>query len=121
MSMICAALETDSSVLRLIGIPNHDRQRHFGVCSKSIIDTNYDGENASPVLKSSEMRNIMKKVSFQPLYCGGERCTLKLCRELKRAPVGVVWELGEGLPAQVSSSSLDHGSKLRDPSPKALV
>ncbi|GFV95658.1 hypothetical protein TNCV_2009751 [Trichonephila clavipes] len=29
---------------------------------KSIIDTDTDGENASPVLKSSEMRNIMKKV-----------------------------------------------------------
>ncbi|GFV53615.1 hypothetical protein TNCV_2643341 [Trichonephila clavipes] len=25
------------------------------------------------------------------------------------------------MPAQVSSSSLDHGSKIRDPSPKALV
>ncbi|GFT95818.1 hypothetical protein TNCV_311711 [Trichonephila clavipes] len=34
--------------------------------SKSIIDSDSDGENemnnASPVLKSSEMRNIMKKV-----------------------------------------------------------
>ncbi|GFW82930.1 hypothetical protein TNCV_2209821 [Trichonephila clavipes] len=40
---------------------------------------------------------------------------------LKRPPVGVVWELGEGVPAQVSSTSLDHGSKLRGPSPKALV
>ncbi|GFX72264.1 hypothetical protein TNCV_4551861 [Trichonephila clavipes] len=29
--------------------------------SKSIIDTDSDGENASPILKSSEMRNIMKK------------------------------------------------------------
>ncbi|GFY09654.1 hypothetical protein TNCV_381491 [Trichonephila clavipes] len=29
--------------------------------SKSIIDTDSDGENAYPVLKSSEMRNIMKK------------------------------------------------------------
>ncbi|GFW18970.1 hypothetical protein TNCV_164861 [Trichonephila clavipes] len=28
---------------------------------------------------------------------------------------------GEELPAQVSSSSLDHGSKLRGASPKALV
>ncbi|GFU17351.1 hypothetical protein TNCV_4239611 [Trichonephila clavipes] len=26
-----------------------------------------------------------------------------------------------GVPAQVSSTSLDHGSKLRGPSPKALV
>ncbi|GFX03673.1 hypothetical protein TNCV_2112451 [Trichonephila clavipes] len=42
-------------------------------------------------------------------------------RELKRPPVGVVWWLGEGVPDQESSSSLDHGSKLRGPSPKALV
>ncbi|GFV20104.1 hypothetical protein TNCV_4194031 [Trichonephila clavipes] len=50
----------------------------------------------------------------------GERCTLNLSK-LKRPPVGVVWKLGEGeLLAQVSSSSLDHGSKLRGQSPKAL-
>ncbi|GFW88644.1 hypothetical protein TNCV_829131 [Trichonephila clavipes] len=30
--------------------------------SKSIIDTDFNGENASPVLKSSEMRSILKKV-----------------------------------------------------------
>ncbi|GFT06559.1 hypothetical protein TNCV_3356751 [Trichonephila clavipes] len=29
---------------------------------------------------------------------------------LKHPPVGVVWKFGEGVPAQVSSSSLDHGS-----------
>ncbi|GFS90487.1 hypothetical protein TNCV_4096961 [Trichonephila clavipes] len=29
--------------------------------SKNIFDTDSDSENASPVLKSSEMRNIMKK------------------------------------------------------------
>ncbi|GFU39235.1 hypothetical protein TNCV_1903171 [Trichonephila clavipes] len=39
------------------------------------------------------------------------------CREevLKRPLVDVVWKLGEGVPAQVSSSSLDQGSKLRYP------
>ncbi|GFT30354.1 uncharacterized protein TNCV_2376541 [Trichonephila clavipes] len=37
------------------------------------------------------------------------------CQELKRPPVDVVWLL-----AQVSSSSLYQGSKLRGPSPKAL-
>ncbi|GFT03982.1 hypothetical protein TNCV_1731261 [Trichonephila clavipes] len=31
-----------------------------------------------------------------------------------------MWKLGDVMPAQVSSSSLDHGSKLRGPSPKAL-
>ncbi|GFV38215.1 hypothetical protein TNCV_4792011 [Trichonephila clavipes] len=46
----------------------------------------------------------------------GQRCTLNL----ELPPVGVVC-LGEGVPAQVSSTSLDHGSKLRGPSPKALV
>ncbi|GFX30556.1 uncharacterized protein TNCV_3462071 [Trichonephila clavipes] len=35
-------------------------------------------------------------------------------------PVGVVVRRGE-VPAQVTSSSLDHGSKSRSPSPKALV
>ncbi|GFT59320.1 hypothetical protein TNCV_3892461 [Trichonephila clavipes] len=30
-------------------------------------------------------------------------------------------ECGEGVPGQVSSSSLDHGSKLRSPSPIGLV
>ncbi|GFW40837.1 hypothetical protein TNCV_4368851 [Trichonephila clavipes] len=39
--------------------------------------------------------------------------------ELKRPPVGVVWKLGEAVPAQVSSTSIDHGSKLRGPSPKS--
>ncbi|GBN21589.1 hypothetical protein AVEN_112388-1 [Araneus ventricosus] len=34
----------------------------------------------------------------------------------KRPPVGVEWELGEGVPAQVLSSSSDRGSKLRGPS-----
>ncbi|GFS61718.1 hypothetical protein TNCV_2169471 [Trichonephila clavipes] len=35
---------------------------------------------------------------------------------LKRSPVDVVGKLGEDVPAQVSSLSLNHGSKLRDPS-----
>ncbi|GBM32202.1 hypothetical protein AVEN_131594-1 [Araneus ventricosus] len=30
----------------------------------------------------------------------------------KRPPVGVAWKFGEEVPAQVSSSSSDHGSKL---------
>ncbi|GBM05973.1 hypothetical protein AVEN_80564-1 [Araneus ventricosus] len=33
----------------------------------------------------------------------------------KRTPVGVAWKLGEGVPAQVSSSSSDRGLKLRGP------
>ncbi|GBL83992.1 hypothetical protein AVEN_23495-1 [Araneus ventricosus] len=34
---------------------------------------------------------------------------------VKRPPVGVAWNFGEGVPAQVSSSSSDRGSKLRGP------
>ncbi|GFW34101.1 hypothetical protein TNCV_287841 [Trichonephila clavipes] len=49
----------------------------------------------------------------------GGRCT-KILSMLKRSPVGVVWKLGEGVSAQASFSSRDHGSKLRDPSPKDL-
>ncbi|GFT46920.1 hypothetical protein TNCV_1720371 [Trichonephila clavipes] len=35
--------------------------------------------------------------------------------------LSLVWLFGEGMPAHMSFSSLDHGSKLRGPSPKALV
>ncbi|GFY13176.1 uncharacterized protein TNCV_364231 [Trichonephila clavipes] len=51
----------------------------------------------------------------------GQRCTLNLSRaETSSHWCGVVVRRG-GVPAQVSSTSLDHGSKLRGPSPKALV
>ncbi|GFS62362.1 hypothetical protein TNCV_5032101 [Trichonephila clavipes] len=40
---------------------------------------------------------------------------------LKHSPVGVVWKLGQRLPAQVSSLSHDYGSKRRGPSPIALM
>ncbi|GFT25984.1 hypothetical protein TNCV_5126491 [Trichonephila clavipes] len=40
--------------------------------------------------------------------------------ERKGPPVGEVWKLGEDVPAQMSSSSLDLSSKLRIPSPKTL-
>ncbi|GFV50030.1 uncharacterized protein TNCV_2354151 [Trichonephila clavipes] len=49
-----------------------------------------------------------------------QRCTLNLSRA-ETSSLGVVWLLGEGVPGQVSSMSLDHSSKLRGPSPKALV
>ncbi|GFX06650.1 hypothetical protein TNCV_382461 [Trichonephila clavipes] len=45
----------------------------------------------------------------------GQRCTLNLSRA--DTSVGVV--VSRGVPAQVSSTSLDHGSKLRGPSPKS--
>ncbi|GFV41461.1 uncharacterized protein TNCV_5016181 [Trichonephila clavipes] len=52
----------------------------------------------------------------------GQRCTLNLSRAETSSVVwcGVVVRRG-GVPAQVSSTSLDHGSKLRGPLPKALV
>ncbi|GBN90772.1 hypothetical protein AVEN_94199-1 [Araneus ventricosus] len=37
----------------------------------------------------------------------------------KRPPVGAAWKFGEGVPAQVSSSSSDCGSKSRSPSPNS--
>ncbi|GFW86946.1 uncharacterized protein TNCV_2811011 [Trichonephila clavipes] len=50
----------------------------------------------------------------------GQRCTLNLSRaETSSRWCGVV--VRRGVPAQVPSTSLDHGSKLRGPSPKALV
>ncbi|GFX43327.1 uncharacterized protein TNCV_2390351 [Trichonephila clavipes] len=50
----------------------------------------------------------------------GERCTLNLSRAQRSSRwCGVV--VRRGVPAQVSSTSLDHGSKLRGMSPKALV
>ncbi|GFU83249.1 uncharacterized protein TNCV_3738601 [Trichonephila clavipes] len=51
----------------------------------------------------------------------GARCTLNLLRaQASSRWCGVIVRRG-GAPAQVSFSSLDHGSKLRGPSPKALV
>ncbi|GFW47549.1 uncharacterized protein TNCV_3177131 [Trichonephila clavipes] len=50
----------------------------------------------------------------------GQRCTLNLSRaETSSSWCGVV--VRRGVTAQVSSTSLNHGSKLRGPSPKALV
>ncbi|GFX01635.1 integrase catalytic domain-containing protein [Trichonephila clavipes] len=50
----------------------------------------------------------------------GQRCTLNLSRaQTSSRWCGVV--VRRGMPAQVSSTSLDHGSKSRGPSPKALV
>ncbi|GFX29749.1 uncharacterized protein TNCV_2750831 [Trichonephila clavipes] len=51
----------------------------------------------------------------------GKRCTLNLLRaQTSSRWCGVVVKRG-GVPAQVTSSSLDHGSKLRGSLPKAIV
>ncbi|GFU61154.1 uncharacterized protein TNCV_4084091 [Trichonephila clavipes] len=50
----------------------------------------------------------------------GQRCTLNL----SRAETSSSWccvAVRRGVPPRVSSTSLDHGSKLLGPSPKALV
>ncbi|GFY25114.1 uncharacterized protein TNCV_2693051 [Trichonephila clavipes] len=48
-----------------------------------------------------------------------QRCTLNVWRaETSSRWCGVV--VRRGVPAQVSSTSLDHGSKIRGPSPKSL-
>ncbi|GFV50793.1 uncharacterized protein TNCV_4237481 [Trichonephila clavipes] len=48
----------------------------------------------------------------------GKRCTLNLSRaQMSSRWCGVV--VRRGVPAQVSCTSLDHGSKLRGPSPKS--
>ncbi|GFX20066.1 uncharacterized protein TNCV_1436261 [Trichonephila clavipes] len=76
----------------------------------------------SPVLKILDHgRHVMSSspVPFKTRR-GGQRCTLNLSRaETSSHWCGVV--VRRRRAAQVSSSSLDHGSELRGPSPKALV
>ncbi|GFY08938.1 uncharacterized protein TNCV_4661301 [Trichonephila clavipes] len=76
----------------------------------------------SPVVKVSDRGRHVMSSSPVPLKNRrvGQRCTLNLSRaEMSSRWCGVV--VRKGVPAQVSSTSLDHGSKLRSPSPKALV
>ncbi|GFX41967.1 uncharacterized protein TNCV_3677791 [Trichonephila clavipes] len=77
----------------------------------------------SPVIKESDHgRHVMSSnpVSLQTSRVG-QRYTLNLSKaETSSRWCGVVVRR-EGVPAQVPSTSLDHGSKLRGPSPKALV
>ncbi|GFX29616.1 uncharacterized protein TNCV_4776881 [Trichonephila clavipes] len=77
----------------------------------------------SPVVKVSDHGRHVMSSSPVPLKTRrvGQRCTLNLSRAETSSPWCSVGELGNGVPAQVSSTSLDHGSKLRGPSPKALV
>ncbi|GFX10320.1 hypothetical protein TNCV_1867151 [Trichonephila clavipes] len=49
---------------------------------------------------------------FEPSTTKDPPCKAAICRELKRPPVGVVVRRG-GCQLRFSSSSLDHGSKLR--------
>ncbi|GFT38736.1 hypothetical protein TNCV_1499132 [Trichonephila clavipes] len=71
---------TAASILGLkSGSLNYGKQRHFRVCSrlKIIIDANFDDakemNNGVPVLTSSEMRNVMKRLrSYLDAYFNGE-------------------------------------------------
>ncbi|GFT74711.1 hypothetical protein TNCV_562601 [Trichonephila clavipes] len=72
--------------------------------------------------RGSRVVKVSNRSSPVPLktHRVGARCTLRMSG-VKHLPVGEVWLLGEGVPAQGSSTSFDHGSKLRGLLPKALV
>ncbi|GFT74180.1 uncharacterized protein TNCV_4081111 [Trichonephila clavipes] len=75
----------------------------------------------SPAVKVSDHgRHLMSSSPVPPKTRRvGQRCTLNL----SRAESSSRWygSCDRGVLAQVSSASLDHGSKLRGPSPKSLV
>ncbi|GFX43249.1 hypothetical protein TNCV_2389571 [Trichonephila clavipes] len=78
----------------------------------------------SDILTSGVKFPHILRLQFEPSIvedspCRGDRCTLNLSR-LKCPPVDMMRKLGREVPPQVSSSSLDHDSKLRAPSPIAL-
>ncbi|PRD30187.1 UNVERIFIED_CONTAM: hypothetical protein NCL1_27181 [Trichonephila clavipes] len=80
------------------------------------------GGCGSPVVKVSDHGWHVMSSSTVPLETRrvGQLCTLNLSRaETSSRGCGVVVRR-RGLPAQVSSTSLDYGSKLRGPSPKTL-
>ncbi|GFV34693.1 uncharacterized protein TNCV_1449971 [Trichonephila clavipes] len=77
----------------------------------------------SLVVKESDRGWRVMSSSRVPLkiHRVGERCTLNMSRaQMSSGWCGVVVKRG-GVSAQVTSSSLDHGSKLRSLSPKAPV
>ncbi|GFV99435.1 hypothetical protein TNCV_1514051 [Trichonephila clavipes] len=84
------------------------------------------GRGSLVVKASARGWNIMSS-SPLPLKTNrvGERCTLNLPRaQTSSRWCGLVVRRSRGretIPAQVSSTSIDNGSKLRGPSPKALV
>ncbi|GFT27643.1 uncharacterized protein TNCV_3570201 [Trichonephila clavipes] len=82
------------------------------------------GGCGSPVIKVSVHGRHVMSSSPVPLKTRrvGQRSTLNLSRaEPSFRWCGVVVRRGGGVPALVSSMSLDRGSRLRGPSPKALV
>ncbi|GFW74066.1 hypothetical protein TNCV_545901 [Trichonephila clavipes] len=63
--------------------------------------------------QNSEECHELEPSAAEDPPCRGVDLRLNCLSGLKHLPVGVVWTLEVG-SAQVSSSSLDHGSKLRD-------
>ncbi|GFS61890.1 uncharacterized protein TNCV_2592081 [Trichonephila clavipes] len=84
----------------------------------SSLGTTGDPGRGSLVVKVSDRGWHVTSSSPVPLktHRVEERCTLNLSRaQTSSGLCGVVVKIG--VPAQVSSSSLDHGSKLRSSSP----
>ncbi|GFV50240.1 hypothetical protein TNCV_621521 [Trichonephila clavipes] len=89
-----------------------------GFCAILFVATPYRG-------RGSRMVKVWNRgwpcQEFEPSTTEEERCTLNLLRAQTSSHwCGVVVRRG-GMPTQVCSTSLDHGSKLCGPSPKALV
>ncbi|GFV84466.1 uncharacterized protein TNCV_5007281 [Trichonephila clavipes] len=80
------------------------------------------GGCGSLVVKVSDHARHVMSLSPVPLKTRrvGKLCKLNLSRA-QTSSHGIGWQLGEEVPAQVPSTSLDYGSKLRGSSPKALV
>ncbi|GFV61962.1 uncharacterized protein TNCV_4107661 [Trichonephila clavipes] len=101
-------------------LSNHDEAP---AAIKSCYSSSLFGGFGSPVVKVPDQgRRVM---SSSPVLLKsrrlGQRCTFNLSRaETSYRWCGVVVRR-RGVPAEVSSTSLDNGSKLCGPSPKALV
>ncbi|GFW22380.1 hypothetical protein TNCV_1431331 [Trichonephila clavipes] len=98
---------------RWTSLGNWNAKRSSGVAHTEVFGPAFSGRG-SRVVKISD-RGWPCHVSSSPVPLKtrrvGKRCTLNLCRELKRPPIGVIWKLGEGVgvPAHVLSTSLDQG------------
>ncbi|GFV94426.1 hypothetical protein TNCV_3352641 [Trichonephila clavipes] len=112
---------------------NMKRKENFQMLPKELHQLKYEAislpKGSDPLVKKTQERKISTcyllitkgVTSSSPVSLKtrliGDRCTLNLSRaQMSSSWSGVVVKRG-----QVSSSSLNHGSKLRGPSPKALV
>ncbi|GFV40206.1 uncharacterized protein TNCV_3823061 [Trichonephila clavipes] len=92
--------------------------RLFSPVFGKLAPTNLEGCGSPGVKASNHDRHVMSSSPVPLKTCRiGQRCTLNL----SRTETSSQWRdvvVRRGVPAQVSSKSLDHGSKLRGPSPK---